>query len=172
MNELKQPRAMKGGKTSLYKMKRDPGLQLQEYLRETSSAEEALFMINELLHAGQHQELRKNMRAPIALPVVFRLGAATYKSSSYTLSQRGIFIKFPEPPPEGTEIEMEFVLPDEGGPIRTRGEVVQSAGLAEAMKRASISGMSVVFSGISREDRRRIDKMVRSYIKKVPKSLR
>jgi hypothetical protein len=172
MEEDRQPRALRRGKVSAEKIKRDPGLQLQEYLSRTASAEETLFMINELLFSGQNQGTRKNVRAPVSVPVTFRLGSTVHRASSYTLSQRGMFIKFPDPPVPGTVMELEFALPDNGEAIKTGAEVVQSADLEEAMKRSSISGMSVVFTDISREHRKRIEMVVRGYLKKVPKALR
>ena len=172
MEQEKPVRTPRGAKVSSEKIRKDPSLQLQQYLGRQTSPEVTLFLINELLNTAEHKQLRRNVRAPINVPVSFRLGAAVHKATSYTLSQRGMFIKFPHPPAAGSELELSFELQDGGGPIRARGEVVASAGLSEAMERAAISGMSVVFTKIGKEERRRIDRVVRAFMKKVPKSLR
>lgn len=172
MEQEKPVRTPRGAKISSDKIRKDPSLQLQQYLGRQTSPETTLFLINELLNAAEHKELRRNVRAPIKVPVSFQLGSKVHKASSYTLSQKGMFIKFPHPPAAGTEMELSFELQDGGPPILARGEVVASAGLSEAMERAAISGMSVVFIKIAKDDRRRIDRVVRAFMKKVPKSLR
>lgn len=151
------------------KDKKDPGRIIQEYLSDSSSPEEVLFKINEILFARQYESTRRYMRAPVALEVTFKVLGKTYNSSSYSLSQRGMFIKSPSPPPVGVDIEVDFTLPDGGGLVHAEGEVVHASALQQAMKQSSILGMSVVFRKIKPEDRRRIDKLVRSRTRKSKK---
>ena len=156
-------------KASRKKRTKDPGRLIVDYFSKPNSPEETLFMINEILFSSEHDNTRKHVRAPISVPVAYKINNKTHVNSSYTLSQRGAFIKSPEPLAEGIKIEVELTLPDGGDPVRVEGEVVQSLPLEEAREKANISGMSVVFRRISQEDRRRIDKLVRARAKKIKK---
>ena len=156
-------------KASRKKKTKDPGRLIVDYFSKPSSPEETLFMINEILFSGEHDNTRKHVRAPISVPVAYRANDKTHVSSSYTLSQKGAFIKSPEPLARGAKIEVEISLPDGGAPVRVDGEVVQSLPLEEARENANISGMSVVFRGIRQKDRQRIDKLVRARAKKIKK---
>jgi hypothetical protein len=149
------------------KRPKDPAVRLQEYLSSSRSAEEVLFKINELLYAPSGESTRKYVRAPVSVPVVFKIGDNSFSSTTYTLSQRGAFIKFTDPPPKSTRLVLELGLPDGGDAARMEAEVVQSAPLQEAMRRADVSGMSVVFKKMKPEDRRRIDKLVRARVRKM-----
>lgn len=169
MNHGKQNMSPPGKKISPEKLRRDPGLRMQEYLAKSTSPEETLFKINELLFDGQGENIRKHARAPISVNVVFPLGGAKHYSTTYTLSQKGAFIKYPEPPPRGTAFELELLLEDGFPSIFVTAEVVQSETLEQALKRASLSGMSVVFTKIGREEKRRIDRVVRQSLKKMGK---
>ncbi len=140
----------------------DPGQWIQEYIQGSKSAEEALFKINEILYAGEYESTRKHVRAPVAVDVKFTVGSNEYKGVSYTLSQKGVFIKFADPPPVKTEVLVELFLPDEEKTVKTKGKVVQSTPLGEASEKGSLSGMAVVFNRIKAEDRKRIDRVVKS----------
>jgi hypothetical protein len=167
MAEEKEIRTAEGAKALKKRRPRDQGRLIQEYLSHSGSAEETLFKINELLFAGNYESTRKHVRAPVSVPVIFRVGEVSYNSSTYTLSQKGAFIKYAEPPLKGTRLNIELFLPDGEPRVQAEGEVVQSAALNDAMRRADISGMSVVFKKIKPEDRRRIDKLVRSQARKI-----
>jgi len=169
MTEDKEINGTGGAKASRKKRTKDPGRLIVDYFSKPNSPEETLFMINEILFSSEHENTRKHVRAPISVPVAYKINNKTHVSSSYTLSQKGAFIKSPEPLPEGTKIEVEIALPDGGDPVRVEGEVVQSLPLKEARERANISGMSVVFRRISQENRRRIDKLARAQARKIKK---
>ncbi|HUT53458.1 MAG TPA: PilZ domain-containing protein [bacterium] len=155
------------GKALRKKRPKDAVLRFQEYLTSSSSAEEVLFKINELLYAPGAESTRKYVRAPVSIPVVFKIGEQSFSSTTYTLSQKGAFIKFTDPPAKSTRIIIELHLPDGGEVARMEAEVVHSASLQEAMSRADVSGMSVVFKKMKPEDRRRIDKLVRARARKM-----
>jgi len=140
----------------------DPALKLQEYLSGSRSPEEALFKINEILYASQIQSTRKHVRAPITFPVTFHAGNDAAWGTCYTLSRKGMFIKCANPPATGSQIQLELGLPDGGGPIPVKAEVVHSSPLKAAAKNGSLSGMSVVFKRMKQDDRKRIDRLVRA----------
>lgn len=152
------------------KQKRDPGIWLQEYLAGSASPEETLFKINELLHAGQIENTRKYVRAPLSAPVIFRLGESTAMGISYTLSQKGMFIKCPNPPAVGSRLQIGLALPDGGDALQLEAEVIQSNPLSKTARNSNLSGMSVVFRKISAEDRRRIDRLVRAHARRMRKT--
>jgi len=147
--------------------KPDPGLVFQEYLGTSVSPEEALFKINEFLHAGKFESTRKNVRAPLSVPVAFKVDDKTQVGTSYTLSQKGMFVKCPHPPPLRTQVQIELQLPDESDFIQVQGEVVESIPLEEAARKSSLSGMAVVFGKIKSEDQRRIERAVRAYVRRM-----
>ena len=171
MSPEKEPRTVGVRKLSRRRQRKDPGLILQNYLAGANTPEEALFKINELLNAGQIENTRRYPRAPLTLPVIFKTGAKTSAGSSYTLSQRGMFIKCTDPPPTGSLLEVDLSLP-QGELIRIAAEVLQSNPLKQAAKSSSLSGMSVVFRKISAEDRRKIDRLVRAQARRMRKVIR
>jgi hypothetical protein len=169
MTQDKEISGAGGAKTSRKRRAKDPARLIVDYFSKSNSPEETLFMINEVLFSSQHENTRKHVRAPISVPVSYKINNKTHVSSSYTLSQKGAFIKSPQPVAEGKKIEVELALPDGGDPVRVEGEVVQSLPFKEAREQANISGMSVVFHKMRQEDRRRIDKLVRAKAKKIKK---
>ena len=147
----------------------DPGIIIQEYIEGSSSPEETLFKINEILFADEIENTRKYVRAPLTIPVVFLVNGKTYTGATYTLSQRGMFIKHPSPPCSGETIPLAFEIPDEGGEIEVKAEVRNSFSIEEATEQGVLSGMSVVFKNISGKDRRRIDKLVKKLARQMKK---
>lgn len=164
----KEPVPMKAAKKiSRRRRREDLGLWFQDYLGASSTPEETLFKINELLSAGRIENTRKNVRAPISVAVSFRFDDEVFVSHTYTLSQRGLFLKWPSPPPEGTRIELEIHLPDTGEVVSALGSVVNSTTLSEAADKGELSGMAVVFDRIRTEDRRSIDRLVRAHARRL-----
>lgn len=145
---------------------KDPSLFLQDYLISSETPEEVLFKINEILFREKSESTRKYDRAPLSLPVVFEYSGSRYRCSSYTLSQMGMFVKCADPPPPKSSIKMEIGFPDGDGELWLWGEVVYSKSLEEAKEDASLSGMSVVFSNVSQKDRRRIQRLVKAWLRK------
>jgi len=142
--------------------RRDPGRRIQRLLVQSGSPEEVLFKINELLFQPGEGIARKNIRAPVSLPVNYRVAGRDYAGLSYTLSQDGLFIKSPDPFPKDTILDLELTLPGEDKPILIQAEVVHRTLLDEARLKSGISGMAVVFRRIRSLDQRRIDRFVRS----------
>ncbi len=70
---------------------------------------------------------------------------------SSNLSDNGIFIQTEDPLNPGTEVTIQFALPDEHL-IRTRGQVVWVTMEEEGHE----SGMGIKFLGLKAEDRNRI----------------
>ncbi len=79
-------------KLSDHAVKEPEGL-FKNYIEGAGTDEDTLFEINELLHAGKFDSTRKNVRAPLAIKVNFKIGNEEFLGESYTVSSRGIFIK-------------------------------------------------------------------------------
>jgi len=150
-----------------YRRRNDPALQIQRLLAHCHSPEEALFKINELLYQSTEDSTRRNVRAPVSLPVSYRVGNREFNGLLYTLSQEGMFIKSPKPLPENTLLDLELILPGDEKTIAIEGEVVHRTSLDDARRRSGISGMTVVFRKIRGQDQRRIDRFVRSRARQI-----
>lgn len=145
----------------------DPGRWIQDYLGNSNTAEETLFKINELLHAGAFEDTRKTPRAPISFPVECRLQNQSFQGSCYTLSQHGMFIRCAMPPSPDSALELLLHLPDGGPALQVEGQVIQAKPYQEAVQDETLSGMSVVFTRIRPEDRRRIEKLVNAWSRRM-----
>lgn len=166
----KEPLTKAGKKVSRRKRREDLGLWFQDYLNASRTPEEALFKINELLAASRIESTRKNVRAPISVAVSFRIDGEVNLSHTYTLSQRGLFLKWASPPPEGTRLELEIHLPEGGEVIAAEGVVVNSVPPSEASSKGALVGMAVVFDRIRSEDRRSLDRLVRAQMRRLRSS--
>jgi PilZ domain len=144
---------------------KDPESLFKHYIEGSGTDEDILFEINELLHSGKYESTRKNVRAPLAIKVVFKTNGEEFTGESYTLSNRGIFIKHPSPPPVSTPVEVTFTIPSHKTPINVSGKVVQSTAIDEATKKRSLAGMSIVFDSIDPKSANNIDEMVKKKIK-------
>lgn len=145
----------------------DPLVKVQRLLARCQTPEEALFKINELLYQSTEESTRRNVRAPVSLPVSYRVGEKEFLGLSYTLSQEGMFIKSPQPLPENTLVALELNLPGQEKPIAIEGEVVHRTSPDDARRRSGISGMTVVFRKIKTTDQRRIDRFVRARARQI-----
>jgi len=163
-NQQKQP------KPARRRRDKDVGLWFQKYLSGSSSPEETLFKLNEFLNAGKFENTRKHVRAPVSVPVTFKFNNSVHKASSYTLSQRGAFIKCVDPPEAGKTVDLEIRIPDDSDAIEVKGRIVDSIPMELASRKGTLSGMAVVFRKLSAEDRRRIDKYVRAVAKRMRKT--
>ncbi|MFO8057555.1 MAG: PilZ domain-containing protein [bacterium] len=148
---------------------KDPILFLQNYLFSSHTPDEVLFKINEILFGEKAESTRKYDRAPISLPVIFEYNGGRQKCTSYTLSQMGMFVKCPHPPPVDSDIMMEIELPNQEDKLRLEARVVHSNDLEKARKDSSLSGMSVVFTNVSQKDRRRLQRLVKAWMRKTGK---
>ena len=100
---------------------------------------------------------RQGLRIPIQLKVNIESTNDHYLFEySSNLSQNGIFIQTHEPLEPGTQVNIQFTLPDENC-IRTRGEVIW------VNEDEDDSGMGVKFLGLNENDR----ELILTAIKKI-----
>lgn len=157
-------------KTKSARRREDPGLKFQKLISSARSPEEVLFKINELLFMAEDSSTRKNVRAPVAVPVRYRVGGVAFSGITYTISREGLFIKSREPFPRDTLVELEIELPDVEETVAAEGMVVHCISLHDAKAKGGISGMALVFNRIKATDRRRLDRFVRSRAREIYKA--
>jgi len=131
-------------------------------LTGSSSPEEILFKINEMIYSQAGSYTRKNLRVPISIPISYQVRGKSFEGDTYTLSQDGVFIKTLEPLEENTLVSLRLNLPGEGREIEAEGRVINSTALKDALSSGGVSGMAVVFCKIKEVDRRRVHRFVKA----------
>ncbi|MCX7959123.1 MAG: PilZ domain-containing protein [Deltaproteobacteria bacterium] len=101
-----------------------------------------------------HQERRASPRIPVDVGVR-RKGSRFFVKYNGDVSANGVFLNTAIPLPKGEKVEIEINLSG-GEPVRLKGEV-----LAQRPEEAGL-GVSVVFSDIKEEDRKRIEEYISS----------
>jgi type IV pilus assembly protein PilZ len=78
-----------------------------------------------------------------------------YFQRSANLSEGGMFLEKTIPHPVGTQIALQFTLPDNHGPLKVRGEIVNAAAEEGEL------GMGVKFVGLPDDVAERIRQFIR-----------
>lgn len=98
------------------------------------------------------KEQRRAWRSPLLLDVTFAGAGARNETRISDISVTGVYIETNSPAPVGSNLNLTFTLPD-GHLIDTEGVVVHSQPQA---------GMGVEFTGLKRDDARRIRQFIRT----------
>ncbi len=106
------------------------------------------------------KEKRRFPRAEYVFRVDYSTPSALFNEFAENISEGGLFIKTEKPLEVGTEITIEFLLPLLEEPIRVRGRVEWHTNMAGVKK--AVSGMGVSFQGLSKEDKEKINRIVRA----------
>ncbi len=106
------------------------------------------------------KDKRRYDRAEYVFRVDYSTPEALFNEFAENISEGGLFIKTPRPLEVGTEIVIEFLLPLLDEPIRVRGRVEWHTGLPGVRK--STPGMGVSFQSLSKEDKEKINRIVRT----------
>ena len=103
-------------------------------------------------------ERRRSPRAPLIVRV--RLGTVDALFSEFTrnVNEGGVFIKTEQPAAPGTQVDLEFELPDRAGTIRAKGRVAR---IQESDNDLEPNGMGVEFEELDTDARERINDFVR-----------
>lgn len=136
-----------------------------------STPEEIAFFINKALF--QEAAIRRNPRVPVNLPVRLDTGSGVVETFASLLSREGMFVVTINPLPVGSTCEVEFTLPDEGERLSTPSRVLYQIAVnrdlniisnpSNPFKRlVSHPGMAVYFTGLGREEKKRIDEYIES----------
>ncbi len=95
---------------------------------------------------------REHPRAEIQLEVNCKNLDVFSKHNILNISQGGVFIQTDSPFSLGTEVDLEFTLPDQKGTIKTKGLVVWKHGQTKSSISSYEPGMGIKFKEISPQD--------------------
>ncbi len=113
-------------------------------------------------------EKRKYLRVPLSVSVSYRVNHQTreeaYHVESVNIGEGGIFVKTDLPLGIGTDVELEFSLPNAPEPIRVCGKVVWSGGL-ETPGKGEVSGKGIRFT----ECKEHFRKLLTEYVQQASK---
>lgn len=70
-------------------------------------------------------ERRRYQRAPVSFPALLRWGEKQEKGLALNLSSTGIFVAVEDPPPENSEIRIEFSIKRRPQPVRLSAHVIR-----------------------------------------------
>lgn len=100
-------------------------------------------------------ERRTFLRAYLRVTAIASGESMTVTDFTLDVSEGGIFVETDRPLEEGTNVDLEFSLPDEKIPIRTRGKVVHSIS-GDNVSEGRSRGMGIQFQEISNIDTMKI----------------
>ena len=106
------------------------------------------------------KEKREFPRAEYVFRVDYSTPEALFNEFAENISEGGLFIKTANPLEVGTEITIEFLLPLLEEPIRVKGRVEWNTNMPGVRKASP--GMGVSFQGLSKEDKEKINQIVRA----------
>lgn len=101
-----------------------------------------------------YQERRTSPRIPIDVGIK-RKGSRFFVRYNGDVSLNGVFLNTPIPIPKGEKVEIELKI-DEEEPLYLSGEVLQQRPEELGL------GVSVIFSNIKEEERKRIERYINS----------
>lgn len=126
-------------------------LGVKAIVRKGAGQEEFLYVVQSFIMQPSVSVIRKNPRALVTLPAVYRYEGKEVSSNTFTLSREGVFIRDLNPPPTGSEIEIELLIPKRKGPVKCVGEVIYSVPYFVGVSRIHVAGMAVKFKNLSPE---------------------
>lgn len=103
--------------------------------------------MNHTMNDGNQSERRDSVRVEVPLDATYWCNSPPVRARLQDLSEHGTFIDTNHALSIGSEIEVEFSLPDTTVPIRARGRVAWSA---------PMMGSGVRFVDLPDDDRKRI----------------
>lgn len=109
-------------------------------------------------------EQRASKRIPLSVVVKYRVNSqervGTYRVQSVNIGERGIFLKTDLPLGIGTEVQLEFTLPETNEKLRFKGKVVWSGSVKEDGKEP-VAGKGINFTGCDDRCRRQLMEYIR-----------
>ncbi|PIR22934.1 MAG: hypothetical protein COV44_05365 [Deltaproteobacteria bacterium CG11_big_fil_rev_8_21_14_0_20_45_16] len=137
-------------------------LGIKALIRKGASQEEILYVVQSFIMQPSVTMMRRNPRALVTLPVVYRVDGREVSSNTFTLSRDGVFIRDMNPPPTGTHVEIELLIPGRRGPIKAKAEVLYSVPYFVGVSRIHVAGLAARFVGLAEEFRVELDEYVAS----------
>ncbi len=117
--------------------------------------------------AEDDAERRRFGRSDMLVRVEYSTVDEIFSEFTRDINEGGLFIETEKPRPTGTEVAMRFNLPGNYEPLQTIGRVVWVRSASDQEP----SGMGIEFDELSKQDRDRINQMIRS-LRNGPGSIR
>jgi len=137
-------------------------LGIRAIVRKGAGHEEFLYVIQSFIMQSSAIVARKNPRALVTVPLIYRTESAEVSSNSFTLSRDGIFIRELNPLPTGTKLKVELLVPGRKGPLHVSGEVIYSVPYFIGVNRIHVPGMAIKFTDLQEPDQLELDKFIAS----------
>ncbi len=102
---------------------------------------------------------RRQPRAPINIRIDYQTVDAFFSEFASNINQGGLYIKTNKPLPPGTQLNIQFLLPNNTRPIQVVGEVVW---VNEKTTKGINPGMGIKFGELDAEAKAQINELVRS----------
>ncbi len=135
-------------------------LGVRAVVKKGCSQEELQYVVQSFIMSASVSLLRKNARALVTLPAVYKIDQKEISSNTFTLSRDGVFIRDLAPPITGTIIDLKVFIPGRSSALATRGEVLYSVPYFVGVNRIHVSGMAVKFLDLTENDQKEIDQFV------------
>ena len=103
-------------------------------------------------------ERRRFNRTDLLVQVEYSTIDEIFSEFTRDINEGGLFIETEKPRPTGTEVALRFNLPGSAEPLQTVGRVVWVRSASSQIP----AGMGIEFDDLSKEDRDRINMMIRS----------
>jgi len=124
------------------------------------SQEEFLYIVQSFVIPKPQAEERKNFRALVTLPVVYRFEGREVSSNTFTLSRDGLFIRELNPPPAGSIIDLEIFISGLPSALKTKAEVLYAVPYFVGVNRFHVPGVAAKFVDLAQELRDQIETLV------------
>jgi len=137
-------------------------LGVRAIVRKGAGHEEFLYVIQSFIMQSSAIVARKNPRALVTIPLIYKTEAAEVSSNSFTVSRDGIFIRELNPLPTGTKLKVELLIPGRKTPLNVSGEVIYSVPYFIGVTRIHVPGMAIKFMDLKEPDQQELDKFIAS----------
>ena len=102
------------------------GLGVAGYLHKSAPLDHVLFRVHSALFPSQLSQ-RATPRVAVSLLVECPTETGRSWATTYNVSEGGVYVRTPDPPPSGDTVELVLALPTCREPLRLQAEVVHSA---------------------------------------------
>jgi CheY-like chemotaxis protein len=101
------------------------GLGVAGYVHKSVPLDHVLFRVNGILHPAQSD--RRTPRVAVSVLVEYPAADGRRWATTYNLSEGGVYVRTPDPPPAGDVVDLVLALPTSREPVRVQAEVVHAA---------------------------------------------
>jgi|GEM_PF-3602336 len=135
-------------------------LGIKALIKKGASQEEFVYVVQSFIMLPSVNVIRKNPRALLTLPVIYRADGNEVSSNTFTLSRDGVFIREMNPLPPETKLELELLIPGRKGPIKSKAEVLYAVPYFVGVSRIHVAGMAVRFVDLPDAQKSELDQLV------------